>query len=338
MSNPEQPAAASPPWWALLPPAQTGVSCGEHTHQLRWIDGSLIALDHPDAEGERVLAALGGDRCECIDLVESWGARGDDLEVLAIGPRSAADKLTIGPGEIEQLQGGGMWRPPAHGSVLSFARLRPHATLPARLRARLTPHRATQSHVSAFFSGSHIAGSGSAFVISGPRTPGQPERDAERRAGLLSLLALGGEFQFRLSATVAAAWADGGSRAGDAATRRPALVAALAGRVAPAAAAWLGSEADLVGVVPHEGSDWGRLQATGTGSERKVSVALPVGWLASVWAAGLAVTAGHLIVAVTEAAWPDATVLGVPEPGADPVILELTAADGAWTRQPGAAQ
>lgn len=90
--------------------------------------------------------------------------------------------------------------------------------------------------------------------------------------------------------------------------------------------------------MPHEGPDWGRLQATGTGSERKVSVALPVGWLASVWAAGLAVTAGHLIVAVTEAAWPDATVLGVPEPGADPVILKLRAADGAWTRQPGAAQ
>jgi hypothetical protein len=168
--------------------------------------------------------------------------------------------------------------------------------------------------------------------------PGQPERDAERRAGLLSLLALGGEFQFRLSATVAAAWADGGSRAGDAATRRPALVAALAGRVAPAAAAWLGTEPDLVDVVPHEGPDWGRLQATGTGSERKVSVALPVGWLASVWAAGLAVTAGHLIVAVTEAAWPDATVLGVPEPGADPVTLKLRAADGAWTRQPGATQ
>lgn len=338
MSNPEQPAAAGPPWWALLPPAQTGVSCGGHTHQLRWSEGTLIALDHPDAEGERVLAALGGDRCECIDLVESWGAHGDDLEVLAIGPRSAADKLTIGPDEIEQLQGGGSWRPPAHGSVLSFARLRPHATLPARLRARLTPHRATQPRVSAFFSGSHIAGSGSAFVISGPGTPGQPERDAERRAGLLSLLALGGELQFRLSATVAAAWADGGSRAGDAATRRPALVAALAGRVAPAAAAWLGTEPALVDVVPHEGPDWGRLQATGTGSERKVSVALPVGWLASVWAAGLAVTAGHLIVAVTEAGWPDATVLGVPEPGADPVILKLRAADGAWTRQPGAVQ
>jgi hypothetical protein len=45
-----------------------------------------------------------------------------------------------------------------------------------------------------------------------------------------------------------------------------------------------------------------------------------------------------LIVAVTEAAWPDATVLGVHEPGADPVILKLRAADGAWTLQPGATQ
>ena len=337
MSNPEeQPAAASPPWWALLPPAQTGVSCGGHTHQLRWSEGTLIALDHPDAEGERVLAALGGDRCECMDLVESWGTHGDDLEVLAIGPRSAADKLTIGPDEIEQLQGGGTWRPPTHGSVLSYARLRPHATLPARLRARLTPHRAGPPRAGTYFSSTHIAGSGSAYVMSGPRKPGQPERDAERRAGLLSLLALGGEFQFRLSATVAAAWADGGGRAGDAAAHRPALVAALAGRVAPAAAAWLGTEPDLVDVVPHEGPGWGRLQATGTGSERRVSVALPVGWLASVWAADLAVIASHLIVAVTQAAWPYATLLAVPEPGADPVILNVMAVDGTWTEQPGA--
>ena len=337
MSNPERPAAASPPWWALLPPAQTGVSCGGHTHQLRWSEGTLSALDHPDAEGERVLAALGGDRCECIDAVESWGAHGEDLEVLAIGPRSAADKLTIGPDEIAQLQGG-MWRPPASSSILSYARLRPRGTLPALLRARLTPHRAAQPLMSAFSSGAHIAGSGSAYVMRGPRRQGQPERDAERRAGLLSLLALGSEFQFRLSATVAAAWAEGGSRAGDAGSRRPALVAALAGRVAPAAAAWLRTDPDLVDVAPHEGPGWGRLQASGTGSERRLSVALPVGWLASVWAAGIAVTAGHLIVAVTQAAWPDATVLGLPEPGADAVILKVRAVDGTWRPQPGAAQ
>jgi hypothetical protein len=199
------------------------------------------------------------------------------------------------------------------------------------------PHGATQPRASPFFSGSYVARSGSAYVTRGPHGLGNAERDAERRAGLLSLLALGSEFQFRLSATVAAAWADGGSRAGDDPARSPALVAALAGRVAPAAAAWLGTEPDLVDVAPHEGPGWGRLQASGTGSERKVSAALPVGWLASVWAAGLAVTAGHLIVAVTQAAWPVATVLGVPEPGADPVILNVRAVDGTWGQQPGAA-
>src|SRR5262249_40441359 len=66
----------------------------------------------------------------------------------------------------------------------------------------------------------------------------------------------------------------------------------------------------------------GRLALSGTGGGRRLQAALPVGWLASVWAAGLAVTAGHLIVEVRGAAWPDAGVLGVPEPGAGPVALE----------------
>ena len=47
----------APPWWALLPPAQAEVSCGEQTHRLLWAEGRLTATDHPDAEGELVLAA-----------------------------------------------------------------------------------------------------------------------------------------------------------------------------------------------------------------------------------------------------------------------------------------
>ena len=69
---------------------------------------------------------------------------------------------------------------------------------------------------------------------------------------------------------------------------------------------------------------------TGSGSDRKLRAALPAGWLASVWAAGLAVTGGHLIVGVQEAAWPGATVLGVPEPGAEPVILKVHADGDGW--------
>ena len=329
-----RPEAASPPWWALLPPAQTSVSCGEHTHQLRWSEGTLTALDHPDAEGELVLAALGGDRAECMDVAESWGALSDDLEVLAVGPRSASDKLTLDPDEIAQLRGGGMWRPQARGVAGMYAQLRPGPPLTGLLRARLLRRR-LQSRASML---SYGARSSQVPRSTSFRTPNQPERDADRRAGLLSVLALGAEFQFRLSATVAAAWADGGSRAGDAAARRPALVAALAGRLAPAVRAWLGTDPDLVDATPHEGPGWGRLEVSGTGDEQRLSAALPVGWLASVWAAGLAVVAGHLVVAVTEPAWPDATVLGVPEPGADPVTLQVRSVDGSWTRRTGAAR
>jgi hypothetical protein len=157
------------------------------------------------------------------------------------------------------------------------------------------------------------------------------ERASARRRELFSLLALGPEFQFRLSATVAAAWADGGSRAGDRDAARPALVAALAGRLAPVVQAWTGVDPDRVDVSLHEGEGWGRLAVSGTGPDRGLSAALPAGWLASVWAAGLAVTGGHLVVAVTAANWPGATVLAVPEPGADPVILDVRAADGGWT-------
>ena len=97
----------APPWWALLPPAQAEVSCGEQTHRLLWAEGRLTATDHPDAEGELVLAALGGDRSECVDLVGWWAARRDDLEVLAVGPRSAADELTVTPQSVAGYSQGG---------------------------------------------------------------------------------------------------------------------------------------------------------------------------------------------------------------------------------------
>ena len=97
----------APPWWALLPPAQAEVSCDEQTHRLLWAEGRLTAADHPDAEGELVLAALGGDRSECVDLVGWWAARRDDLEVLAVGPRSAADELTVTPQSVAGYSQGG---------------------------------------------------------------------------------------------------------------------------------------------------------------------------------------------------------------------------------------
>jgi len=59
----------SAPWWAALCPAQSRISCGTGKHLIRWADGQLTAADHADAEGELVLAALGGDKSECGDAV-----------------------------------------------------------------------------------------------------------------------------------------------------------------------------------------------------------------------------------------------------------------------------
>jgi hypothetical protein len=336
MSEPG-PRAAAPPWWALLPPEEADVACGEGTHRLRWDQGTLTALDHPDAEGELVLAALGGDRSPCVNLIDWWGQRGDDLQVLAVGPRSAADQLTVSADDAgAPAYGGSGW--------VAYAPLA--RTVPARwpwipgTTVRLGPRTPIAgARQSAAFVGTASQGGG---MFTGPgraarraRRRGllaEAHRAAERRVELFSLLALGPRFQLRLSAMVAAAWADGGSRAGGRGAAGPALVAALAGRLAPAAQAWLGIDPDRVDVSLHEGAGWGRLARSGD----RLVAALTPGWLASVWAAGLAVTAGHLVVAVTEAAWPDATVLGVPGPGAEPVILKVRAEGGQWIRAEGA--
>ncbi len=354
-------AAAGPPWWALLPPAQAQVACGDGSHRLRWDQGRLTAVDHPDAEGELVLAALGGDRSACLDLVEAWGRRGDDLQVLAAGPRSAADELTITPEDLDDSGRAGVgwfayapltarrfrpgpgwpWMPRPPGMV-SYRTARRRAAARAAMaaaRRRLATGQAGPVAMATFSGSGGVVRSASGTLMrrhSLRQARDEADRAAARRVELFSLLALGPEFQRRLSGTVAAAWADGGARAADRDAARPALVAALAGRLAPAAQAWLGIDPGQVEVSLHEEAGWGRLELSGAGAERRLRAALPAGWLASVWAPGLAVVAEHLVVAVTAAAWPDATVLGVPEPGAEPVILKVQAVDGEWPRSEGA--
>jgi hypothetical protein len=364
----------NPPWWAALPPASVRVPCGSGTHQLRWEQGALVAADHPDAEAELVLAALGGDRAECIGLTEAWGGRSDDLEVLAVGPRSAADELTITRDEIDQLRLAGSGLPgfggrgrmlvAGRGGMVSAGR---SATVSAGragpvAAGRGWPGSGPAAHAWRLVRGRYIgllragpARGYAAYGVAGSRSsssliravgsagatmrshsvlsygPGnETDRARARQAELLSLLTLSPALALRLTGTVAAAWADSERRPGDRAAARPALTAALAGRLAPAARSWLGIDPGQVEVTLHEDADWGQLSMTGSGRDRKLRAALPAGWLASVWAAGLAVAGGHLIVAVQEAAWPEATVLGVPEPGAEPVILKVHAAGGRW--------
>jgi hypothetical protein len=142
------------------------------------------------------------------------------------------------------------------------------------------------------------------------------------RAELLELLALGPAFQFRLCGAVAQAWSARNERAG-LGEAGPALTAALAGRAAPAVARWLGLDPGEVDVGLHAGAGWGEIWLSSAGGERHVQVHLPVSWLASVWAPGLANAGDCLIVAVIDAAFPVARALALAAPGAAAAELTL---------------
>jgi hypothetical protein len=80
-------------WWTGLAPAQTTLECRGATHRLRWADGELLALDHDDIEGERALAALGDERCACVDTIDGWARSATDLRVLVLASRGPGDAI-----------------------------------------------------------------------------------------------------------------------------------------------------------------------------------------------------------------------------------------------------
>jgi hypothetical protein len=289
------------PWWRGLPPVQTLVECGGHQHVVRWAEGSLVLAEHPDAEAELVLAALGGERAACTELAEAWARYSDDLAVLALGPRWASDELDISPDDVAGIKSGGTF------AVVRTAPMRPftHGPSPGGHPFQLGPRRVP--------------------LRRGP--PGLGQRLNRVLPGLLDLLTLmtlGPAFQLRLAGTVAAAWSEAG-RARARGERRPELTAALTGRLAPAVEAWLGDDVGPVVATVHEGAGWGSLELTSGDGGIGLRASLPLDWLARVWACGLAVVDGHLVLDVTSARWPRATVLALPEPGAAPVTLGVRA-------------
>jgi hypothetical protein len=298
-------------WFDSLPPADTTVPCGAGTHTVRWETGQVTLIAHPDAEAELVLVALGGDKPGCVTLAETWARHAGDLTVLTSGPRCDADRVSVNWSQIEELRG---QLPPGLAQRISGTRPSPPATATPATTARV-PRRITYGYAAA-------AGQFS------PGFPGSGKEEVIRRhlqqIELLELLALGPEFQFRLAGTVIAAWA-GPDRADDRAARRPELSGVLTGRFAPAAQQWLGIDPDAVTVTPHEGPGWGSLQVTGTGRGQRLRSSLPLSWLAEVWACGLAVVNGHLVVAVERPGYPLADVLALPAPDAEPVRLRARA-------------
>ena len=296
------------PWFDCLPGCEAHVPCGQGRHIVRWEAGTVRLPSHPDAEAELVLAALGGEKGRCVELAQAWGRHAEDLSVLAIGPRGPADEIAVSWDDVDaaaQASGAGM----AYGP----------RSRPMRLASQSAP---TLARVQARYQ----------------QAMQDQERAARRRNDMLSLLALGYGFQVRLIGQVAQAHADWLDETGEGADGadgadgvvevvevRPALVAAITARLAPVAEEWLGIDPDQVVVSLHRGPGWGSVELTGRGEQRRLRVSLPAGWLAQVWAAGLALTARHLVVAVPRAGWPDARVLALRAPGAEPVLLDVHA-------------
>ena len=304
-----------PPWWAALPAVQTRIRCGTGEHVLRWADGRLHATAHADAEGELVLAALGGDKAECVTMLEAWGAHADDLDVLAFGPRSPADELAVTWELVDELRTAFGRRP---GSV--------------PMRPGPAPGGGAGTFSALSYSAPSRGARPAARVVRGMpvrRLTPEQERAQARRTELLSLFALGRDFQPRLSAQVVSAWSgeEPGAGSRDLGQARPALVAALTGRLAPAAGPWAGLGPDAVRATLHEGAGWGSAERDGTG----LRAALPLSWLARVWAPGLPVVGGHLVVDVLAGSWPRVQVLALPAPGAEPAVLSIQADGEHWS-------
>jgi hypothetical protein len=297
-------------WFDSVPPAETAVPCGTGTHTLRWEAGRLTLPAHPDAEAELVLGALGGEKPACVTLADAWARHGDDLAVLTAGPRCAADRVTVDWAEIAELRA----RLPA-GLAQMTSVLRMSATVTPFIR-RSGPQASTPATPPAahYGPGSRLGATGMEEMLARQL----------RQIELLELLALGAEFQFRLAGTVTAAWAEPG-RAAERTRRKPELSGVLTGRFALAAQDWAGIDPDGVTVTPHEGDRWGTLELSGAGRSRRLRAALPLGWLAEVWASGLAVVDGHLVVAVEQPGYPRARVLALTAPDAEPVSLEARA-------------
>jgi hypothetical protein len=286
-------------WWLGFPSAQATVTCGEHTHRLRWEAGELRAIDHDDLEGESTLAALGGQRCTCVEVIDAWRRHEDDPRVLLIASRGPADPIAAQADWTAQ--------------ITAVPRAAPAPAAPAS--ARKAPRRLLRG-LARYGAGpprNLPVGQSPLRPASAGRIPLKSQSESE----LVALLGLGGGLPDRLVATVAAAWAQrlaGGEAAVNGA--RPTLHASMHGRLSPAVRTWLGrADAEVRLELIDAGEEPALIESAGV-----IRAELPFDWLPEVWARGVAVVMGRFCLAArTEdgRAWTLTTVgpdLGAPAP------------------------
>lgn len=247
-------------WWALLAPVKLPVACGEENHALHWAEGTLAAPEHPDADRERALAALGADPSPCLQILDAWNRRADDLDVLVLAGRGPSDPL-----DDSRLQFAG--RGPGHFGFGGYAPLA-HATAAFASTLSVRP----------------AAVGWTAFSPMGRRRYVDFEDEAPVDE-VSRLLSLGAGLPQRLTATVIGTWAER-IDAGDERVARaaPALDAAVYGRLRATLLPWLGSPVSIRFTMQPPGAQ-PALRREGD----VVHAELPFAWLRDVWMNGLAV-------------------------------------------------
>lgn len=183
-----------------LEPTELSIECAGQQHQLRWASGTLTALHHPDADGERTLAALGGEPATCIQILDTWSRYDTDLSVLVSASRGPHDPLAPRPAH-----GGGRY------VAMNQSGMRP------RLRAAAV-----------------------GWTSYAPTPGVRRAQSNDLNADLPSLLTLGAGIPERLAATVIGNWAVRIERGDDVSDALPSLHTALYGRAAPVVRDWLG--------------------------------------------------------------------------------------------------
>lgn len=265
--TPAAPPPQAPPWWAGIGPTETSWPCGEGEHQLRWAEGRLIAMDHPDVDRERALVALGGAGVPCLDLLDAWNAHTDDLDLLVLASRGPSDRLPD-PQPSEGVRYSGSYTGKSGFTSLSAAR-------------RRGPGRRY----------------GGGWTMYRPLNSGLDGSDIGAELNAARLANLPGGLTDRLVATVIATWTErmeaDDERVADA---RAKLQAALYGRVLATVRGMEGWSGPLDVVMAGAS-----LPRSVTAVDGRIRCELPFSWLNDVWAKGFAAVLGHLCLDVEAA-------------------------------------
>jgi len=289
------------PALSQLPAAVARVACSGETHTIRWEAGDLVALNHADPQGERTLAALGGQSCPCLDVLGAWARQREDATLLSA--------LSRGPQDPVQAAGLSLGRFAAYRAMGL-----PRNVASAGLRAAIRNSGAVYSSAASMTGFAVPPGSLSPTTS----TSSTPEEDKVLLAGLGYALTL------RMAATVTATLLSR-PKSPPGVSPQPALEVSLFGRASAALRTWLGTpelELNLEAIEPEAKPC---LSWDGSGP---VHVALPLQWVMTVWGQDLTVVAGRFCLGVTEWSGTRITLMSVGSDLGSPRPLMIEIPDG----------